>query len=174
MTEGDRADRDFLGDHAAEIGRQRRIVIARDPDPVATRLQGRERLAVGGGQPVMGGAVVKAVAERDHHARVVPRDDGSEAAERRHGIVRRQQHAAACEAGTFFQMQVGDHQQALLFPEQRAGEIGDEFDAGDGDSGARGGGFVVQELRACRHVLSIASLTSSSAVSASSSSEASP
>jgi hypothetical protein len=40
VTECDRADRDFLGDHAAEIGRQRRIVIARDPDPVAPRLQG--------------------------------------------------------------------------------------------------------------------------------------
>ena len=51
MPEHDRPDRDFAGDHAAEIGRQRRIVIARNPDPVAPRLQRRERLAVGVGQP---------------------------------------------------------------------------------------------------------------------------
>ena len=79
----------------------------------------------------MGGAVMKTVAERDHHGRVVPRDHGGEAAERRHGIVRRQQHAAGGEAGAFFQMQVGDDQQALFFPEQRAGEIGDQRHAGD-------------------------------------------
>ena len=77
-------------------------------------------------QPVMGVAIVKTVAERDHHARIVPGDHGGEAAQCRHGIVRRQQHAARGEAGTFFQMQVGDHEQALLFPEQRAGEIGDQ------------------------------------------------
>ena len=28
-------------------------------------------------------------------------------------------------------MQVGDDEQALLFPEQRAGEIGEQRDAGD-------------------------------------------
>ena len=85
---------------------------------------------------------MKAVAERDHHGRVVPRDDGREAAKRRHGIVRRQQHAAGGEAGALFQMQVGDDEQALLFPEQRAGEIGDKRYAGDLDSGARGSRFV--------------------------------
>ena len=56
-------------------------------------------------------------------------------------------------------MQVGDDEQALLFPEQRAGEIGDQRDAGDDkcragdiDGGAHGGRFVVLELCACRHV----------------------
>ena len=78
------------------------------------------------GQPLMGVAVMKTVAERDHHARVVPRDHGGEPAERRRRIVGRQQHAARGKAGAFFQMQVGDDEQALLFPEQRAGEIGDE------------------------------------------------
>ena len=44
-------------------------------------------------------------------------------------------------------MQVGDDQQALLFPEQRAGEIGDKRHAGDIDSGdARGWSFVLQGL----------------------------
>ena len=125
MAERDRADRDFARDHAAEIGRQRRIVIARDPDPVAPRLHRRERLAVGRRQTLMGVAIVKTVAERDHHARIVPRDHGGEPAERRHGVVGRQQHAARGEAGALFQMQVGDDEQALLLPEQRAGEIGE-------------------------------------------------
>ena len=71
-------------------------------------------------------AIVETVAERDHHARVVPRDHGGKPAERRHGIVGRQQHAARGKAGTLFQMQVGDNEQALLFPEQRAGEIGEQ------------------------------------------------
>ena len=79
----------------------------------------------------MGVAVVKAVAERYHHARIMPRDHRGKAAERRHRIIGRQQHAARGEAGALFQMQVGDHHQALLFPEQRAGEIGDESDPGD-------------------------------------------
>ena len=125
VAERDRPDRDFARDHAAEIGRQRRIVIARNPDPVAPRLHRRERVAVGRGQPLMRVAVVKAVAERDHHARIVPRDDGGKPAQRRHGIVGRQQHAARGKAGAFFQMQVGDDEQALLLPEQRAGEIGE-------------------------------------------------
>jgi hypothetical protein len=45
-------------------------------------------------------------------------------------------------------MQVGDHEQALLLPEQRAREIGDEGNVGDEDvllpsplrGGVRGGG----------------------------------
>ena len=71
-------------------------------------------------------AIVKTVAERNHHARIVPRDHGGETAQRRDGVVRRQQHAARGEAGAFFQMQIGDDEQALLLPEQRAGEVGDE------------------------------------------------
>ena len=46
VTKRDRSDRDFGRDHAAEIGRQRRIVIAGDPDPVAPRLQHQDRLAI--------------------------------------------------------------------------------------------------------------------------------
>ena len=96
----------------------------------------------------MGVAIVKTVAERDHHARVVAGNDGGKPAQRCHGIVRRQQHAARGKAGTLFQMQVGNHEQTLLFPEQRAGEIGEQGDVGDDDAlfpsplrgGVRGGG----------------------------------
>ena len=176
VTKHDRADRDFAGDHAAEIGRQRGIVIARNPDPVAPRLQRRDGVAVRRGQPVMGVAVVKTVAERDHHARIMPRDHGGEAAERRHRVIGRQQHAARGKARAFFQMQVGDDQQALLFPEQRAGEIGDQSDAGDIDGG-RCAAADISSSRNCARAVTfypVASLTSSSAASASNSSDASP
>ncbi len=90
VTERNRPDRNFMSDHAAEIGRQRGIVIARNPDPVAPRLQRRDRVAVRRRQPAMGVAVMKAVAERNHHARIVPRDHCSEPAKCRHRIVGRQ------------------------------------------------------------------------------------
>ncbi|MET4835649.1 hypothetical protein ABIF44_005056 [Bradyrhizobium japonicum] len=62
-------------------------------------------------------------------------DDSSETAQRCQRIVRRQQHTARGEAGPFFQMQIGDDEQALLFPEQRTGEIGCEGHITDGDFG---------------------------------------
>ena len=129
--------RDLAGDHAAEIGRQRRIVIAGNPDPVAPHLECRDSIAIGRGQPLMGIAVVKTVAECNHHARVMPCDDGSEPAQRRHRVVGRQQHAAGGETGAFFQMQIRDDQQAFFFPEQRAGEIGDQGHTCDGDHRCR-------------------------------------
>ncbi len=65
VAEGDRADRDFIGDGAAEIARQHRIVIARDPDPVAAGLERGDGVAIVRRQPLMRGAIVKTVAERD-------------------------------------------------------------------------------------------------------------
>ena len=112
VTKRDRPIATSLATIAAEIGRQCRIVIARNPDPVAPHLQRRDGVAVRRRQPLMGGAVMKAVAERDHHARIVPRDHRREPAQRRHRIVGRQQHAAGRKTGAFFQMQIGDHEQA--------------------------------------------------------------
>ena len=63
VTERDRPDRDFGGDHAAEIGGDGGIVIARNPDPVAPRLQRAKRVAVVGRQPRMRLAIVKEIAE---------------------------------------------------------------------------------------------------------------
>ena len=74
-------------------------------------------------------AVMKTVAERNHHPRIVPRDHNPKTAERVHGIVGRQQHAARSKTRAFFKMQVGDHKQALVFPEQRAEQVGDEAHA---------------------------------------------
>ena len=78
-------------------------------------------------------------------------------------------------------MQIGDDEQALLFPEQRAGEIGDERHAGDTDDLSQARICRIVFLKDCAPLPSrgipstpIASLTSSSAASASSSSDASP
>src|SRR4051812_20647531 len=72
MAKHDSPYRDFARDHAADVARQRRIVIARDPDPVAARLQCGEGFAVPGRQPLMRLAIVKTVTERYHGARIVP------------------------------------------------------------------------------------------------------
>ena len=51
-------------------------------------------------------------------------------------------------------MQIGDDEQALLLPEQRAGEIGNECHVGDCDFRGAHLLFVSRRLRPCRHVLS--------------------
>jgi hypothetical protein len=61
VTEHNWSDCDFARHHAAEIARQRRIVIARDPDPVAPRLQRRNRVAIGRREPIMRVAAGKAL-----------------------------------------------------------------------------------------------------------------
>ena len=84
------------------------IVVAGDPDPVAAALQASQRGAVGVGEPRRAAAVMEAVAERDHHARRIARDQRAEPRQRRRRVVGRQQHAARGEARAFFQMQIGD------------------------------------------------------------------
>src|SRR5262245_40733199 len=74
MAKGDRADADFAGDDAAEVGWQSRIVVTRDPDPVPARLHRRDGVAIRTGEARMRIAIVKAVAERNYHARIVARD----------------------------------------------------------------------------------------------------
>jgi hypothetical protein len=44
----------------------------------------------------------------------------------RRGVVGRQQHAAGGEGRAFFQMQIGEDEQALFRPIERPGAIGDK------------------------------------------------
>ena len=74
-------------------------------------------------QPLGALAVVKAVAEADDDRRIVLGDHRSELRQCRRRIVGRDQHAAAGEGRTLFQMQVGDHQQPRRGEEQRAAAI---------------------------------------------------
>ena len=76
-------------------------------------------------------AVMKAVAQRNHHFRIMAGDGSSEAAQRGDRVIGWQQHAARGKTRSLLQMQVGDDEQALLFPEQRAGEVGHHGDACD-------------------------------------------
>ena len=46
VAEGDRPEADLVLRFARQQGRRRRIVIARDPDPVAARLQRAQRGAI--------------------------------------------------------------------------------------------------------------------------------
>ena len=62
----------------------------------------------------------------DQQARIVTPDHGREAPQRRGGVVGRQQHAALRKTGTFLQMQVGDDEQPLFFPDagKKDSEVG--------------------------------------------------
>src|SRR6266700_4720926 len=53
VAKRDLADRDFARHHAAEVARQRRIVIARDPDPLAPHLHRCQRIAIAIRQPLV-------------------------------------------------------------------------------------------------------------------------
>lgn len=79
MTEGDRPDADFAGDDAAEVGGQRRIVVARTIQIQSACLHRGDGPAIDVGETLMRVAVVKAVAERDDHAWIVAGDHGGKA-----------------------------------------------------------------------------------------------
>jgi len=155
-------------------GEQIEIVIALDPDPVAPRLQGPDRRAICIGQTLMRVAIMEAVAERDHGARVVMGDNGGQYRKRCRGIERRQQDAAHREARAFFQVQIGDDKQALIVPVQRAGQIGGERDVRDCDRRCATLSHRLCLRAQCHVTYPMASRTSASAVSASNSSAASP
>ena len=79
------------------------------------------------------------VAERDHGARRVMRDQPREPRQRLGRVVGRQQLAAPREARPFFQMQIGDDQHAFVAPVERAEAVGRERDAVHGDAAVLGG-----------------------------------
>ena len=112
VAEGERAERERRQEPPADAVGRIGIVVAGDPDPVAAALQAAQRRAVGVGEPRRPAAVVETVAERDHRARRVARDQPRQPRQRRRGVVRRQQHAARGEARAFLEMQVGDREQA--------------------------------------------------------------
>ena len=73
------------------------------------------------------------------------------------------------KARAFFQMQVGDREQALLRPVQRASGVGNQSNAGNGDAVV-----PIRRRATCRQIHFIASFISSSAASANRESAASP
>ena len=144
------------------------IVVAGDPDPVAATLQGGQTCAIASLQPRRTAAVMETVAERDHRARRVMRDQTRQPRQRGGRVIRRQELAARGVARAFFQMQVGDNKHAVLGPIQRASGICDQRNASHGDVA------LPRRHALHRNFQFIASLISSSAASASNASDASP
>ena len=136
MAERERPDGDGRGECPADAVGRIGIVVAGDPDPVAAVLERRDRGAVRHGEARGTAAVMEAVAERDHASRRITHDQPREPGERRRGVIGRQQRAAPRKAGSFFQVQVGDDEQALVRPIQRAEAVGMQSSARDHDRGA--------------------------------------
>ena len=106
-----------------------RIVVALDPDPFSGTGQLAQHGAFVFVEAIGGVAVVEGIAQRDDALRrVSPRERGN-TRQRGARVVRRQQLSAPREARTFFQMQVGEDQRALVGPIERAEAIGVEGDA---------------------------------------------
>ena len=126
VAEGERAGAE-LGQVAAGEREGGGVVVAGDPDPVAAGHEREEARRVARGERGAGGAVVEAVAEADDGGRRERGDLGGEAVEGLGGLVGRQQRAAAAgEALGLAEVQVGDAEQPLLRPPERAGGAGDE------------------------------------------------
>ncbi len=75
VAQRQRTERKSLGEAAANIRRQIGIVIAGDPEPIASALERFERGAVGQAHARGPVIVVKAVAERNHQPRRVALDE---------------------------------------------------------------------------------------------------
>ncbi len=88
----------------------------------------RKAFAIVVGKTRRAAAVVETVAQGDDATRRIMRNQTREPRECRGGVIGRQQHAARGKARAFFEMQVGDRQQPLLRPVQRAVGIGEESD----------------------------------------------
>ena len=170
-----RAERQNVGETAADAVGEIGIVIAGDPDPVAAALEQGERRTIAAAHARRSMIVMKAVAQRDDKTRRIALDQARQPRQRRRRIVRRQQHAALGEGRAFFQMQIGDDKQSFVRPVQRAGRIGDERRTGESDRGILlriPAGAGMSGRSATPHC--IASFTNSSAASPRSESAASP
>ena len=116
VAEPDRPDGEFVDMAAGEPVLFAGIVVAGDPDPVASRLQCRERRPVARREARCALVVVKTVAESDDPARREARDQPFEPGERLGGIVGRQHLPASGEGRALLEMQVGDDEQAFVAP----------------------------------------------------------
>src|SRR5579883_625806 len=88
------ADFELSEPHAAEICRQDRIMIAGDPDPVASALQASKQDPIGAAEPFAAADVMERIAERDDGTRRVAGDQYRKSGKRRRRIIGRQEDAA--------------------------------------------------------------------------------
>jgi hypothetical protein len=76
---------------------------------------------------------MKTVAQSDDQSRAVMFDQLRQSCQSRSGVVGWQQHAARREGRAFLKVQIGDREQPLIGPVQRARGIGNERRASDSD-----------------------------------------
>ena len=117
--------------------RRGRIMVARDPQPVAPGLHLVQAGDVACVHALAGKIVVERIAQGQHDARAKCRHQPLQPVQRRCRVVGRKKHAAPGKGRAFLQMQVGHHQEAGVGLEQGAGRVGDENDASHGDIARR-------------------------------------
>ena len=100
---------------------------------IAPALQSHQAGAADIRQPRRTAAVVETVAERDQQPWRVPLDQARQPRQGRRSVVGRQQYTARGEGRALFQMQVGDDQQPLVGPIERARGVGDQCRADKGN-----------------------------------------
>ena len=123
-----------LAQVAAAERQRARVVVAGDPDPVAAGHQRGEPRGVGLGQRRAGRAVVEAVAEADDGGGRQLGDLAGQPVQGLGGLVGRQQRAAAPgQPLGLAEVQVGDAEQPLGRPPERAGGAGGQDGAGEDD-----------------------------------------
>ena len=134
MAEGEGAQRHGGAVGAADVDRAC-VVVAFDPSPVAACHQAGEAEAGRFFKPFGGGEVIEAVAEADDLRGGGAVDVGFQLLQRGPCFVGRQERSAAAgEAFGFAEMQVGDAEERLGRPMQRAGGEGVEGFSGKGKS----------------------------------------
>src|SRR5579864_901891 len=146
VPEGEGADRNRFGDDgAADLAWRRRVVIAGDPDPLMSARKGGEPLALGVGEAACTLAIMEAVAETDHAARLMARERFLKNIQAGSAVVGRQQRARSGVARALLQMEIGKHERTLGRPIEAAARIGDEFGSiePEGEHGGHGAAPVL-------------------------------
>ena len=131
MAQDDALHLDVARHRAAEALADRRVVVARHPDPLAILLHDLQDLELLQPDALAGLQVVHAVAERDHGSGIVAVDDLGEPLQGIARVVGRQQLALAREGRALLQVQVGDDQCVLARPVERARHVGAKHLAAD-------------------------------------------
>lgn len=124
VPEDNFTDSDLVEETASDSDCGIRIVIARNPDPVACALQRKQGMPVIFRQASGPVPIVEIIAEAHHRAWIVACDDLLKPRQRRAGIIRRQEPAVARETRSFFEMQIGNTQQPLLRPVKDSLRVG--------------------------------------------------
>lgn len=117
------SDDDSIGRCTADIGWRRGIVVAGHPDPVMVFGQCLELFTVGTAKAGKAIRVMKAIAKTDDALRRPALQDRSQPFDRRSAVIGGDDRALTGEGRSLFEMEVGNHQQVLIWPDECAGAV---------------------------------------------------